>query len=404
MFSIEENRRAWAGGWRLTATQRAVAGPVAVVVLVLALLVGTRLASYHGDPAGFIVFGHQYEQYTHPPAGAPANSPIGYDGQFYWIEARDPLLLHRSTFSDMTGPGAGYHFQRPAYPALAFLLALGQIAALPWTMLLVNLLAVVGITAAFAFYCHRRGWSSWWALVIGLMPGLLMPTLRDLTDTLALATALAGLLAWYSQRRWWAAGLLTVAVLSREPMLVVPVAIAAEAAISLWGSRPRRARLGAIVARAWPPVVLPVAAFGAWQAYIHLHSPVIAGAAKAGATSPLLLPSFSGLADRVRLLLSGTPPLIATWEVVYLVLVVAAALTALLLVRRGRAAGIGALLFAGTLVLIQFGDQWGLTRYTAPLFAMLLLVGLERQSRLAKTICVAATGMSLFLPWLIVGL
>ena len=75
------------------------------------------------------------------------------------------------------------------------------------------------------------------ALVIGLMPGLLMPTLRDLTDTVAIAAGLAGLLAWRCERRWWAAGLLTVAVLSREPMSIVAAAIAIESGVCSWRAR-----------------------------------------------------------------------------------------------------------------------------------------------------------------------
>ena len=162
MYSVERQNGIDLRMRSLARTRAAVAGPVLVVILVLGLLVGPRLATYHGNPAGFALFGKEYVHYTHPPSGAPLESPIGYDGQFYWIEARDPLLLHRATFADMSGPGAGYHFQRPAYPALAYVLALGQPGALPWALLVINLLAVVGVTFAFAIYCRRRGWSCWW--------------------------------------------------------------------------------------------------------------------------------------------------------------------------------------------------------------------------------------------------
>lgn len=105
-------------------TQRVVA-PVLVVALGLGLTVGPRLVAYHGNPTGFIQFGRQFAHDTHPPAGAIVGSPIGYDGQFIWIHARDPFVLHESTLAELDAAGRGYDLQRVAYPALAALLAAG---------------------------------------------------------------------------------------------------------------------------------------------------------------------------------------------------------------------------------------------------------------------------------------
>jgi hypothetical protein len=134
-------------GPRLIRARASVIGPVLVVAVVLGLLIGSRLSFYHGDPAGFVLFGQRFLQYTHPPAGAPVNSPYGYDGQFYWIQATDPLLLRHATLVNLQATAPGYHLQRAAYPALAYALALGQRGALPWTLLSVNVFAVLGITA-----------------------------------------------------------------------------------------------------------------------------------------------------------------------------------------------------------------------------------------------------------------
>ena len=59
-------------------------------------------------------------------------------------------------------------------------------------MLAINLLVVLAITAAFAAYARRRGWSGWWALAVGLTARLLLATMRDLSDPLAAASMLAG--------------------------------------------------------------------------------------------------------------------------------------------------------------------------------------------------------------------
>jgi len=75
-------------------------------------------------------------------------------------------------------------------------------------------------------------------------------------------------------------------------------------------------------------------------------------------------------------------------------LIVVGAGVAIVLARRGTAAGVAALLLAGILLVIQVGDQWALTRYSAPLFAMLMVGGIEQRCRLARGVCLAATAMT----------
>jgi hypothetical protein len=400
-MSLLEETRPLPRPARLFSERLAVVAPTLVVLVVLGFLIGGGLRLYQGNPTGFTVFGSRFLQDTHPPVGALHNSPNGYDGQFYWIEARDPLLLLRSTFADMKGPGAGYHFQRPAYPALAYLLAGGQESALPWTMLLVNVMAILGVTATMSVYCRRRGWSPLWALAIGLMPGLLMAALRDLTDPLATVAAVGGLIAWSSSRRWWSALLLSVAVLSREPLGLAVVGVAAETSVQAWKAWPDRPALRRIWARSWPAMVLPVLSYLLWQVYIRLQTPAIPGTAPVGATGPPQSPSLTSIWERVHSLLGSAAPQVAYWELVYLVLIIVAAVAALRLAARGSAAGVAALLMGATLLIIDFGDQWGLTRYSAPLFAMVLVGGLERGSRLATRVCAAAAAMTICLPWVI---
>ena len=64
---------------------------------------------------------------------------------------------------------------------------------------------------------------------------------------------------------------------------------------------------------------------------------------------------------------------------------------------------VAALLFAISLTVIVFGDQWGDTRYSAPLLGAVLIAGLDMRSRRAQLICALAAGMTLFLPAAIVG-
>ena len=372
------------------------------ITVLFAIVIAGRLDTYHGNATGFVLFGKRWVQFTQPPRAALINSPDGYDGQFFYIQAKDPLLLHDSTVAGFRGANEAFRMQRVAYPALAWLLAAGQRSAIPWSLLAINILAVLGITGAFAFYARRRGWSGWWALAVGLLAGFLTATLRDLSDPLAVAGMLGGLMMWQRGRQWWAGGLLTLAVLAREPMILAVVAIAADTA---WRSlRPGHAprALSQAVRDVWPAVILPATAFVAWQAYVDVRY-----GGNAASTSLAFLPPFEGLIDEVRHALAAPSRRSTAWDLGYLSLMAAGIAAAIALVwQKVTVAGLAALLFGLSLLVLVFGDPWSYTRLSAPMFAALLLAGLEQRHRVALAICVAGAAMTAvvpFAPWLASG-
>lgn len=377
--------------------------PVVVVGAFLALLLAAQLAAYHGRVSGLVIFGHHQIADTHPPAGTPILSPVGYDGQLYWIQAHDPLLLRRSTIVSLAHAYPGYFLQRPAYPALAFLLALGQASVLPWSMLAINVICLLALTAAVSRWAATRGRSPWWGAVIGLMPGLLMPVLRDLSDVLAITAVLGGLLAWRVNRRWTAAGLLSIAVLAREPMTLAVVAITLEVIAQCWTGRREPGAFRRAVRRGWPTIVLPTLVFAGWQIYIHIAvQRVGVGAAQLGG-SPV--PSLTGYAGELHAIFAAPLNRYSLWDLSYLGMMAAASVAAVVRLRHGIGAiSVSAVLFAAVLVVILFGDPWGETRYSAPLFGALLLSGLEQRSRSLVALCSAVAGMAVVAPLFIPGL
>jgi hypothetical protein len=400
-----ETRAISTAGLRAAARRLDATWPVLIVALVLAFMVGTQLSSAHGNPATLVKFGRPESHYIHPPAGAPISSTIGYDGQIYWLQATDPLLRNPATRAELARGWSAYHLQRPAYPLLAWVFAGGQRSLLPWSLLLVNVAFVLGLTAAFSAYCRRRGWSPWWALAVGLTPGVLLPVLADLSDAMATACLIAGLICWERGRTWASAGLLAVAALTREPMILAVPAIAAEATWQGWKARSSLHSLRAVAARAWPVLTVPIAAFIGWRLYIRslsaatLHSVVSPGSGIGSAGS--ILPHFGVFADAARQALHSGPPLRAAWILTYLGLTVAAMLWGVVMLVRGRTAtAVLVPLLSLTLGFTFLGDQWALTRYTAPIFLVLLLVGLERRSRVALALCAGAATMTFLLPML----
>ncbi len=363
-----------------------------VVTAVLALTLVPALVSSHGNATGFISFGRAYVGQTHPPPGALVLSSRGYDGQYFFAQARDPLLLSAKTVSSL-GPVA-FRLQRVAYPLAAFLVAGGHDAVLPWTLLAVNVFLVLVLTLGFARFAIRNGWSPWWALAVGLLPGFVVATWGDMSDVMATGAMLCGLIAWSRGRRALAAVSLTVAVLAREPMMLAVVAIAAEAAAGAWRARGRPGEPARILRAARPVVMIPVAVFLAWQVYLtlRLHGP--AGTPMAAYQLP-----FTAIVAEVSKALRSGSALGGGWDIAYLAVMVTGILFALRNLRRGGGAvGLTAALFGLSLLVVTFGNDWSYTRLSAPMFAVLLFGGLQRKDRSVLALCALLPILGLFSP------
>ena len=203
-----------------------------------------------------------------------------------------------------------------------------------------------------------HGRSAWWGAALGLMPGVLMPIMRDLSDMLAISTMLMGLIAWRSGRRWAAAALLAVAVLAREPMTLAVVAIGVESVATWWTTGHSTASLRRVAQRAWPALMIPTLAFFGWQAYIHLDVQRLGAGVAQASTAPVT--SLVGYAGELKPILAAPLTAYSAWDLLYLGLMVAGSLLAVVRLRRGvDALAVSALLCAALLLFILFGDAWG---------------------------------------------
>ncbi len=158
----------------------------------------------------------------------------GYDGEFFYFMALDPTGAR--PYIDTPS----YRYTRVVYPMVARLFALGQPGLVPWTLILVNWLALAGGTLALAAWLRRRGLSPWWSLVAAFYPGLLMALRFDLSEILAYCLVATGVLVYDLRRRWsvLVAGLLFgTAVLTKETAVIFPIALAVAALFGPWKER-----------------------------------------------------------------------------------------------------------------------------------------------------------------------
>jgi len=222
-------------------SSRVVRSPWTVAALVLLLYSSWVAYEAHAghDARDFIFLSKSFVQQSTVSSAIKVDPHYhylsdGYDGQFSYFIAVDPL--HARYYLDTAGSGAAgadYRYTRIVYPLAARLLALGQVALIPYTLILINLLALAGGTLALALWLRRKALSPWFALVYGLYPGLFVSLQRDLTEALAYAFVALGVLLFdgAGRRRLLRAGLaFALASLTRETAAIFPLVYG----LSLW--------------------------------------------------------------------------------------------------------------------------------------------------------------------------
>jgi len=240
--------------------------PAAVVALVYALLL-LWYAWHHGyGPIDFVHVGTVFSE-SDPEGG------WGYDGQFYYYVAVAPDPWAAIPYLD----NPTYRLRRIVYPLVARTAALGDPAAVPLAMLLVNVGAVVVATELLAGLLARSGVSRWYSLGYGVPFGQLASVAHQLADPLGSAFIVAGLWSIARGRIGWGAAAFGVAALTRDSLALVPlgylvgyalrrrwrptlcIAAFALLPLGLWTAALELAFRGAYdVGVTWTPIVEPV--------------------------------------------------------------------------------------------------------------------------------------------------
>ena len=200
---------------------------LAVVAAFYAVMVPVRIHQH-----GALWFAHIGREFLRSAHTSPAldsirsaQSEIGYDGQFYYYIAADPV--HGRDYMHVgTEDQSAIRYARIVYPVLSYLLGAGQPGAVPTVMLTLNLLAIGGGTWALALWLRRRGRSPWLAALYGLWPGMIFSVFHDLGEPLAYCFAVLALLAYDRRRHWPSAALLALSLLTRETTIGFVLALA----------------------------------------------------------------------------------------------------------------------------------------------------------------------------------
>jgi hypothetical protein len=267
---------------------------VAAAALLVAAFVLARLA-LTTSVGGFALAGDRFADPAAVPAGFGVQPGSGYDGQFVYRLALDPWTTEPRGYGIALDLPA-YRQQRVATAALAWVLAGLPGISTALALILVNAVALVVAAAYGGRLAVEAGRHPAWGLVLAFPACMPISLARDLTEPVAWAGVLAGLL--YCRRRhsreregsqrerttWASAAVaLTIAVLARETSLLI---VAGLLAGELLTARRARARAPVAVPAPWTPPdgapnadrVDPPTVRGWWPAAGWLAVPLLAAA------------------------------------------------------------------------------------------------------------------------------
>jgi hypothetical protein len=189
-----------------------------------------------GDIGAFVVAGTEW---TDASSGLPLTDGAGYDGQFFHRFASDPFAIGERVAGTVLDSPA--RLNRFGYPLLAWIAGFTGLPA-DWALVIVNLVAVTLLGLLGGLIARRSGRHALWGVVLPLYFGFTFTIARDLAEVVA-ATALVGGL-WGAHRGRYALGAmsLSLAVLTRETVIVAVFAIGL---VELWALARRQRPIGA---------------------------------------------------------------------------------------------------------------------------------------------------------------
>jgi len=240
-------------------TNRPAVAALVATLAALAFALARWQTWAHGSISRFILVGRHFATPAQLPHSMPVAPTYGYDGQFFYRLALNPLNF-RPTAYGITMDHS-YRYMRIGYPALTWLVSLGQHFLVPVMLVAVNVAAIGALGYLGALFAVDGGRHALAGLLLPGYFGLITSLSRDTAEPLAAALLLAGLLAIRARRPVLAAALLVYGALTRETVMVAVAAIAIMRVVGIMRGQARPGRDDL----AW---TVPAVAFAAWQVVV----------------------------------------------------------------------------------------------------------------------------------------
>lgn len=174
----------------------------------------------NGDPLALVTLGTRATE----GISAEMGGTEGYDGQFVYFIARDRVSapFYIAQADDIPA----YRFQRILLPALGGVLAFGNESLIPFTLLIVNLVALWAGGMLMESLLVGFGVSRWYVVGYALTIAIFGTVRLSLPEVLAYGLVSGGIFAMTRDKWLWGAWLFALAILSKETSAVFIVGYA----------------------------------------------------------------------------------------------------------------------------------------------------------------------------------
>ncbi|MBU0478369.1 hypothetical protein KKC91_07360 [bacterium] len=183
------------------------------ILIFYLIIIGTIASRYDFNLSCFVNLGEKSSLVTKklvPPNFVIMKNISGYDGQAYYYAASDPFIKTNFHRIDLK------KYQRFLYPFLAYILALGNKALLPLTLLIVNIISILVGTLFLSIILKKHNVSIWYALIYSLGIGNIVAFQYNLTTPLFLCLILIGIYFYEEKKIASTALFFSLALLTRE--------------------------------------------------------------------------------------------------------------------------------------------------------------------------------------------
>jgi len=248
----------------LTRADRPIIPGLIALLAALAFVLARWQTWAQGNIGRFILVGkHFVATPSQLPPGIPVAPTYGYDGQFFYRLALNPVNFSHIAYGIRVDQP--YRYMRIGYPWLTWLVSFGQHVLVPVMLVVINVVAIGIMGYLGGVFARQGGRHALAGVVLPAYFGLITSVSRDTAEPLAAACLLGGLLAIRARRPLLAGLLLAYGALTRESVMV---AVAAVAIVEVIGAiRRRRPVRPGRDDLAW---AIPAVAFVVWQVVVKL--------------------------------------------------------------------------------------------------------------------------------------
>jgi hypothetical protein len=154
---------------------------IIAAVIILTIFIGRWSYAAKGDVSFFIIASEDFIKDDQLVDKSIYIHPGGYDGLFYYRYAIDPFSTQQLDYGISVDTPI-FRKQRIVYPFLCWLLSKGNVERVPWSMVVINMLGLLGMVVTFFFLLKRYKLPAFCALLPLVIPGFWMALSRNTTE------------------------------------------------------------------------------------------------------------------------------------------------------------------------------------------------------------------------------